>query len=297
MPNSSSPNARDKFVSLVKQATAIEFNLMANDDVLSDSKVIRQITDDESLVLNNANLTNLQRAQRRTQLEQARQQQNLEQVFSLAVEYLNPSANLDRVELDWLMKFSNLAKGVYSSTMQELWAKILAVEVESAGSFSYRSLKTLAELSSKEAILFYKAVNLMCRIGEDRSEKIITGVYKKPTIMSVFLNNNRKVINIAKLGLSYSQIITLAELGLLHEHEIESAPFVQKDLIKLTYQNESFEFVAKSREVIFTYYKFTQTGYELCRLVSADRNTKFIQQIQNDFNGLLELKGSGVNKV
>ncbi|NVK24278.1 MAG: TIGR03899 family protein [Gammaproteobacteria bacterium] len=292
MSKSSLHPSRTKYLALLKQTTAIEFEIVQPEHMNENLKCIRQVASGDSIILKNQALNTFQRAQRRQQLNESRQQSNLEQIFSLALEYINQDAHFDRIDLDWMMRFTELAKNVYSATMQELWAKILAVELSHSGAFSYKSLKTLSELSSKEAKLFYRAVNLACRLGEDRSSKIITGVYKKPTLISIFSKSNRVSINLSKFGLSYTQLISLAEIGLIYEQEIESTPRKANESINLTYQGKNHQLKVKQNDITVTYYKFTQTGEELLKLVSNEQNQDYLSSLLKEFKTMLEIQGS-----
>lgn len=293
MSNSTLHPSRAKFLNLLKQTTSIEFDIVPEDKIDGETKAIRQVASGDHIILKNQTINTYQRAQRRIQLNQSRQQNNLEQVFSLSLEYISQDAQFDRIDIDWMMKFTNLAKKSYSPTMQELWAKILASELSNVGTYSYRSLKTLSELSTKEAMLFYKSVNLISKIGDDKSPKIVTGAYKKPTLISIFSNKNRLSLNLSKFGLSFTQIIALAEIGLVYEQEIESAAYKSGEVIKLQYQGSNFDLKVKQNEVTLTYYKLTQTGFELSKLVSVEHNKSYLNSLLQDFGGLLELQ----NKV
>lgn len=281
--------SRAKYLALLKQTTSIELDIVPDDKLVEGDKSIRRVASGDHVTLKSQNNT-YQRAQRRIQLEQSRQQNNLEQIFSLAVDYIGQDIHFDRVDLDWMMKFSDLAKQSYSSTMQDLWSKILAVELSQQGSFSYRSLKTLSELSTKEAMLFYKAVNITSKVGEDKSNRVITGVYKKPSLISLFSSKNRFSINLSKHGLSYTQLISLAELGLVYAQEIESAPYKANDLININYQNKSYKLKLKYNDVTMTYYKFTPAGDELAKLVNQEHNKSYLTSLLNDFSSLLDLQ-------
>lgn len=281
--------SRTKYLTLLKQTTSIELHIVPDDKLSEEDKSLRRVATGDHITLKSP-INTYQRAQRRLQLEQSRQQNNLEQIFSLAVEYIGQDIHFDRFDLDWMMKFTDLAKGSYSSTMQELWSKILAVELSQQGSFSYRSLKTLSELSTKEAMMFYKAVNLSCKIGDDRSNRIVTGVYKKPSLISIFSANNRFSINLSKYGLSYTHLISLAELGLVYEQEIESAPYRAGDNINFNYHNKSYQQKLKYNDTTMTYYKLTPAGNELAKLVSLEPNQPYLTSLLNDFSSLLELQ-------
>ncbi len=296
MPKNSLHPSRAKYLALLKQTTSIELNIVQDDKLTEQDKSIRRVASGDHVTLKSHNNT-YQRAQRRIQLEQSRQQNNLEQIFSLAVDYIGQDIHFDRVDLDWMMKFTDLAKNCYSSTMQDLWSKILAVELGQQGSFSYRSLKTLSELSSKEAMLFYKAVNISCKVGDDRSNRIVTGVYRKPSLISFFTAKNRFSINLSKHGLSYTQLISLAELGLVYGQEIESAPSKANDLVTVNYQNKNYKLKYKYNDVTVTYYKFTPAGDELAKLVNQESNKSYLTSLLNDFSSLLDLQTKVNEKV
>lgn len=55
------------------------------------------------------------------------------------------------VEEDWLNRYINIAKDITNEKMQNLWAQILAGEVEHPHSYSYRTLDFLKNLTSSEA--------------------------------------------------------------------------------------------------------------------------------------------------
>ena len=297
MTKSSQHSSTTKFLSLIKQSAAIEFEIVPKDFLNENLKVIREVANGDSVILKNQALNTYQRAQRRQQLKESRQQNNLEQIFSLAIEYIGQDIQFDRMDLDWMSRFIGFSQDIHSPTLQDIWAKIISVELAQAGSFSLKSLKTLSELSTKEALLFYNAVNLCCKIGEDRSLKIITGAYKKPTLLSIFNKQNRFPVNLAKLGLSFTKLMTLASIGLIYEQEIESIAFKANELVQLSYQNETQSFQIKQNEVMLTYYKLTQTGEELSKLVSLDKSTNLIAHLKNDFGDLIKLQNSINTKV
>ena len=82
------------------------------------------------------------------------------------------------------------------------------------------------------------------------------------------MSNNRMAINLSKLGLSYPQLMTLTDLGLIHKQEIESQAYPQDSVIKLNNHGKVLNFTTNSKDVILTYYKFTQTGDELRKLIN-----------------------------
>ncbi|MDA8621877.1 TIGR03899 family protein [Psychrosphaera sp.] len=281
-----SVNSRTKYLNLVKQLTGIDFEVTSTEEAEGQT-VINQLKNDENVLIRDVDSTIGQRINKRSQIIEARQQYNLEQVFSLALDHIKGDVLIDKLDLDWVMKFTELAKGCYTPSMHELWSKILSVELVQQGSFSYRSLKTLSELGTKEAKIFYKAVRLMCRFNDEQSGRLLTGLYKKPTLINIFSNTGKVNLNLNQFGLSYTHLISLAELGLIHQQEIESAPYNSKDTIKLSQNKQTFDVVVKQKDIVFTYYKLTQSGYELSRLVNPPNDADFINYLLKDFDDLL----------
>jgi hypothetical protein len=104
------------------------------------------------------------RAQARYWGDEARRQQNLESIISQTPTYLAalpapdasiPSANSENeLSEDWRAKFTSYAQDVSDAEMQQVWARVLAGEIASPGSFSYRTLRTVSELEPDIAEAF-----------------------------------------------------------------------------------------------------------------------------------------------
>ena len=107
-------------------------------------------------------VTNLQRrAMQRVIAEEARNQQNMEQIIEKAVPQLNEDANPSEMDNDWIANFFDKSRLISDSEMQMLWSKILAGEANSPGNFSKRTVNFIAELEKSEADLFTR----LCSFG------------------------------------------------------------------------------------------------------------------------------------
>lgn len=102
--------------------------------------------------------------------DQVDRQQNLSDILRLASahiaeeispEELPPQENITD---DWRRKFTSFAEDVSDQQMQTVWARILAGEFRNPGTFSYRTLRLVSELSPDIALKF-----------ETVSEQIING--------------------------------------------------------------------------------------------------------------------------
>jgi Protein of unknown function (DUF2806) len=86
------------------------------------------------------------------------EQVNLDQIGESAAQKLLEAGNLDRqadtVDTDFLFAFANTAKEKSSEDMREMFARVLAGEIQHPGTFSPRSVKLLGELSREDAVHF-----------------------------------------------------------------------------------------------------------------------------------------------
>lgn len=64
------------------------------------------------------------------------------------------SDNQEPYDFDWFLRYFESAGNVSNEDMQQIWAKLLAKEVECVGRFSIRTINTLANMSPFEANLF-----------------------------------------------------------------------------------------------------------------------------------------------
>ena len=91
---------------------------------------------------------------------------------------------------------------------------------------------------------------------------------------------NKESINLSQAGLSFPNILTLMDIGLMYRKEIESLSLKQEQSFSLTFQNKKLTLIARSNELVLSYYKLTQTGEELKRLITTPVNKQYKQQLE-----------------
>lgn len=64
------------------------------------------------------------------------------------------TSGIDRIQPDWWDAFMEGVFHAYNENVQNMWAQLLAGEIDSPGSFSKRALRTLTDMSTNEARLF-----------------------------------------------------------------------------------------------------------------------------------------------
>jgi len=94
------------------------------------------------------------RAMRRFVEEEAKRQENMEAITGRALPLLESQSDPSKMEDDWVTNFFDKSRIVSDSDMQELWARVLAGEANSPGTYSKRTVNFLGDLDKKDAELF-----------------------------------------------------------------------------------------------------------------------------------------------
>ena len=207
-------------------------------------------------------------------------QLNLQAVLNIALNVAITESQSDSLDPDWFFAFSSMAEEIYSQPMQELWGRIFAVEVSKPGSFSLRSLQLLKSLTHRDAQIFSKAVSMACRRQHDNVPRILVGYHKRRGVLSFLGPSAPQQINLAKMGLSYPDLLALQDMKLLYASEIESGEYEQGQQIFWRCGNESFTLEANRSGVALVYYKFTAVGSELAKLVSRKENSAYLPALK-----------------
>lgn len=128
-------------------------------------------------------ITDLERrAMHRRTEEDARHQQNMENIVGKAIRQLNddakPDTNPDDMDDDWIANFFDKCRIVSDGDMQTLWSKVLAGEAGEPGTYSKRTVNFLSDMDKNDAELFIKLCRFIWMIGDivplifDYKEKI-----------------------------------------------------------------------------------------------------------------------------
>ena len=112
-------------------------------------------------------ITSLQRrALARFVSEEAKKQDNIESITEKAIPQLNDSSNPQNMEDDWITNFFDKCRIVSDEEMQLLWAKVLAGEANSPGTYSKRTVNSLGSLDKRDAQLFTNLCSFVVIIEE-----------------------------------------------------------------------------------------------------------------------------------
>ena len=219
--------------------------------------------------------------ERRKQILETQKASNLQAVLNIALNVTINEQTSDNLDPDWFFAFSTMAEEIYSPPMQELWGKIFAVEVARPGSFSLRTLQLLKTLTHRDAQVFNKAVNVASRRNNDAVPRILVGYHKRKGLLSLLRRPVPEQINLANVGLSYPDLLSLQEMKLIYTSEIESAEYNEGQQVTWRCVNENISLTSKTSGVALVYYKFTSIGSELYKLVTKSPNEAYLTSIKS----------------
>lgn len=215
------------------------------------------------------------RSFRRVKLNELRKQDNIETITMRALQYCSNNQATTNTDQDWFANFIHLAEDISNKTMQDLWAKILAKEVSHPGSFALKTLKAFRLMSIFEAKLLAKACSLSVADAQRRNIRIISGAYQIPKLVNFFNKDREQKIELGSFGLSYADILTLADNHLLFKQETESSLLAKGEDLQFFYGSSCLNFTAIKPDCILTFYKFTPIGTELAQLITDKVDEKY----------------------
>ncbi|GIU48402.1 MULTISPECIES: TIGR03899 family protein [Shewanella] len=216
-----------------------------------------------------------ERAQFRLQKSQILHQLNLETIFSLALNYTPSDVTGEDLDPDWSYQFFQMAEQISSRRMQDLWARILASEIVKPGKFSLRTLAILKQLTQREAQVLEKALGMSVKLNSETRYKLLNGYRIQGGLQQYFRKTSNVNVGLSKFGLPYSSILTLMDAGILHSSEFETGLLDKNASILLSMTDSQIKLTPKSNSLLFSYYRFTPVGDELCLLVQAKADKEF----------------------
>jgi hypothetical protein len=140
-----------------------------------------------------------ERARHRMIQEQVKQQSNMDSITAKAIGSLNDDARPENMEDDWIAYFFDKSRLTSDEEMQNLWAKILAGEANSPGTYSKRTINLLSSLDKSDALLFTQMCSFVWRFPGD------------PRLM--ILSDNDDIY--ASRGITFESVQHLDGLGLV----------------------------------------------------------------------------------
>jgi hypothetical protein len=152
-----------------------------------------------------------QRALCRFLAEEAQKQINIESITAKALPYIQEESKPQNMENDWIVNFFDKCRLISDEQMQTLWAKVLAGEANSSGSYSKRTVNFLSSLDKQDAIHFATLCSLCWFFGDKYMVPLIyndqESIYKEQGITFSFLEHLDDIGLVSFTPISqYSQI-------------------------------------------------------------------------------------------
>ena len=130
--------------------------------------------------------------QARLSFQEEKRQGNIEAVVGMAAEEAGAKeVQNHEIDHDWTARFFADVQDVSSKNMQQIWAKILAGEVETPGRTSMQTLSILRNMSQRDAELFERTANFIIDdfVLHDDSTVEISGFPKYSELLKLSHHN------------------------------------------------------------------------------------------------------------
>ena len=131
-------------------------------------------------------------------VEEGKKQENIEKITRLALPAIKDNAKPEEMGNDWIAHFFDKCRIVSDTEMQSLWAKILAGEANSPGSYSKRTVNLMSTIEKSDAHLFTKLCGFGWHLGE---------------IVPIIFDFNDEIYN--RTGIDFPSLIHLKNIGLI----------------------------------------------------------------------------------
>lgn len=205
------------------------------------------------------------RAYQRLQVEEIRNEQNLEKILNKTVAFLPASdgetadAPLDE---DWVANFFSKCRIYSNEEMQTLWAKILSSEVVKPGSFSKQAVDTLAKMDVRDARSFAK----LCKF-----------VWHTPRPTPVYFADDLGFQH----DLPFDEVVDLQSLGLVMVKERDQAVIGVRGLESISYFGKVVPLArfGKPARLKVGHILFTRPGRELFELCRTESDSVIYQAV------------------
>ena len=213
------------------------------------------------------------RALERLAKEEARKQENIEQITRLALPHVDGSARPDAMDDDWIVNFFDKCRLTGDKDMQLLWSRILSGEANAPGCFGKRTVNLVATLTRIEAEQFTLLCSTCWKMGDDADD-----------IVPIVINEDD--VFYRSYGVTFDLITHLSSIGLIR------------------YQSDGFSQVEHVRTPTFSYFErrvrltlpfphpqksdfylptgrvlLTRVGLELARIAGAEPSDAFFEHV------------------
>lgn len=194
------------------------------------------------------------RASNRLAEEEVKKQANMESILSQTIPQLADGAKPDNLDNDWITNFFDKCRIVSSKEMQVLWAKVLAGEANTPGTYSKRTVNFLQTLEVRDAELFAALCRFVWTIGSKRCPLIFD------TNGPIYTSN----------GTNFESLGHLESIGLINFNSIASYKFtIMTNSVDTHYLGQHYQITSALPEIKINVGKvmLTALGHQLSTIV------------------------------
>ena len=250
-----------RYVRKMAEAKAYELKLIA--DTVRNNSDIPIVYDSTGVSIDTSNYEEIaKRASCRLAFQEITKQQNIEAVVDRAYDELSgeESANSEPVSQDWMSRFFNSVEDISNEKMQEIWGHILAGEIRSPNTYTYRTLECLRNITQQEAEVFLRVTALALRSS---------GIY--------FIMTDKDLLN--KYNVYFSDVLKLEECGLMTAQTLSFtlAPSTEQPLIfNSKYIGIIREEKPNAQKIKPSIFAFTGSGIQLMNAIQPECTEQYL---------------------
>ncbi len=247
-----------------KMADAKAYELKVISETVRNNSDVPIVYDSTGVSIDTSNYEEIaKRASSRLAYQEIAKQQNIEAVVDNAYEELEKvdGVSNEPVNPDWMIRFFNSVEDISNESMQKIWGRILAGEIKTPNSYSYRTLEKLRNMTQQE-VEHFQLVSALALQNSGRK----------------FLLSDKELMS--KYNVYFTYLLELEECGLMNCQTLSlslEASVLQTDLI----YNSQIVGIIKGREetpkkLKLSVYVFTGSGSQLLTAIHPKENSDYI---------------------
>lgn len=197
-------------------------------------------------------------------------------------------------DFDWFVRFFEACSNISNEQMQELWAQVLAGEVNNPGSFSLRTVETLNRITHNEAISFLEISNLAMCTADGMWFVLAEGPssFNLDEVNDLIIPNN-KIRLLQECGLlnpiKDDMMVWYSTKKLNSPVNLDDNFIIRNDTSVLVFHATDVlkspqKRIKKEQSVYFPYYPLTEAGRQLLPIVKVDSEYNYMLELGNAIN-------------
>ncbi len=191
---------------------------------------------------------------------------NIIRILKVAASQLNADARPDLIGDDWAANFREKARTHSDPDMAALWAQLLVGEANQRGSFSRKTVNTLADMEPRDAQLFRELCKfrlIPLNLAQNPEEPDTFKRAPAPARLAVL---EERFPVFANQGIDFDSLARLDWLGLIRYSSAGYVMSVSKDKFSAYQHGNGCIFISSDKPVNFGKSEFLPAGEELSEL-------------------------------